>query len=123
MAVSGAVCESSTATLTVFFKNEVDAGKKKKTEPSGSSKLPKHPSVLTQKPKVSLSTSIPATKLAPPKLPTPLHGSTQKTKATPLTSLPEVKAPAHLATEFDLTRFLFKQKEIGERAAKEKNKT
>lgn len=100
----------------------MDAGKKKKTEPPGSSKLPKPPSILTQKPKFSPCTSIAATKLAPPKLPTPLHGSSQKPKTTPLTSLPEVKAPAHLATEFDLTRFLFKQSEIGERAAKEKTK-
>ncbi|XP_056598364.1 uncharacterized protein LOC130417080 [Triplophysa dalaica] len=52
--------------LTVFFKKEVDAGKKKKTEPSKSTKPL---SGLRHLSKASPSTSISATKLAQPKLP------------------------------------------------------
>lgn len=97
----------------------MEADKKKKTGPSSSSKLLKAQSGLTHKPKATLSsTSMPTMQpkvfsSVPPKLHTPPSGPTQKPEAT-LTSAST--APAHLAAEFDLTKFIFKQNEIGKRA-------
>ncbi|KAL2104301.1 hypothetical protein ACEWY4_001169 [Coilia grayii] len=138
--------------LSIFFENEVIAGKKKKT--SVPSSMPK--SAAGPVKKSTPSTSLPATvqpKLfssSLPKVPTSFPGPAQMPEATPSISYPaavqsklsssslpkvptsspspakrskvQVKAPAR-SPQFDLTTFLFKQKQIGKKAAKGKEKS
>lgn len=106
--------------LTVFFENEVNAGKKKTLV---STSMPKSAACPVQKTKATPFTSLPATVPSKlfcsnlPKLPTSSTGPGKRSNVSPH-SKPEVKTPAHIAAQFDLI-FKENKKTKSERTKKE----